>query len=87
MGVSERRTVRLTLARYLFVTREERRDRWKTSKGDYWIMGLQGCVATVVQERFLSSDITARVSLLTLSPKCPVLVENTSSPALVGHFL
>ena len=50
-------------------------------------MDLQGCVATIVQQSFLSSDITPRVSLLTLSLSVLVLVDDTSSPALVGHFL
>ena len=50
-------------------------------------MDLQGCVATIVQQSFLSSDMTPRVSFLTLSLSVLVLVDNTSSPAHVGHFL
>ena len=57
------------------------------SKGDYAITGLQGYVAAVVQESFLSSDITPRVSLLTLSLSVLILVEDTSSLAHVDHFL
>ena len=50
-------------------------------------MDLQGCVATIVQQSFPSSDITSGVSLLTLSLSVVVLVDNTPSPAHVGHFL
>ena len=50
-------------------------------------MDLQGCVATIVQQSFFSSDITPRVSLLTLSLSVLVLVDDTSNPAHVGHFL
>lgn len=49
-------------------------------------MGLQGCVAIVAQQSFLSSDITPKVSLLTLSLSA-FLVEDTSSLAHVDHFL
>ena len=46
-------------------------------------MDLQGCVATIVQQSFISSDITPRVSLLALSLSVLVLVDDTSSPAHV----
>ena len=44
-------------------------------------MDLQGCVATIVQQSFFLSDITPRVSLLTLSLSVLVLVDDTSCPA------
>ena len=57
------------------------------SKDDYCIMSLQGCVEVVVQKSFLSSAITPRVSLLTLSNSVLVLVADTPNFAHVGHYL
>lgn len=57
--------------------REKRHDRQETSKGGYCIMSLQGCVATVVQNTFLSSDITPKGSLLMLLISVLVLMEDT----------
>ena len=50
-------------------------------------MGLQCCMATVVLERFLSSDIASIVSLLALSLIVMVILKDTPSLVYAGRFL
>lgn len=82
---------RRTLCHTLIPVRYAWGEAWSIENDQGWLLyygfAMYEFMATVVQDSFLSSYITPRVSLLSLSLSILVVLEDTPNLARVGHFL